>query len=139
MELTSAHLRYLLAIYEVSQTHLDISSRSIAEKLGVTKPSVVRIMNLLMEHGMIVKEHYGKIYMTDRGIYTLPSSWAMRWMRSLASHFSSFRCAQQIRVDSLFILAEIIFVCHGDHLQDARSQGCEDDAAVCESNPKEAV
>ena len=27
----------------------------------------------------------------------------------------------------------------GDHLQDARSQGCEDDAAVCESNPKEAV
>ena len=39
MELTSAHLRYLLAIYEVSQTHLDISSRSIAEKLGVTKPS----------------------------------------------------------------------------------------------------
>ena len=69
MELTSAHLRYLLAIYEVSQTHLDISSRSIAEKLGVTKPSVVRIMNLLMEHGMIVKEHYGKIYMTDRGIW----------------------------------------------------------------------
>ena len=69
MELTSAHLRYLLAIYEVSQTHLDICSRSIAEKLGVTKPSVVRIMNLLMERGMIVKEHYGKIYLTDRGIF----------------------------------------------------------------------
>ena len=56
MPLTEAHLRYLLAIYEVSQTHLDISSRSIAEKLGVTKPSVVRVMNLLMERGMIVKE-----------------------------------------------------------------------------------
>ena len=69
MELTSAHLRYLLAIYEVSRTHLDISSRSIAEKLGVTKPSVVRIMNLLMERGMIVKEYYGKIYLTDRGIF----------------------------------------------------------------------
>ena len=69
MELTSAHLRYLLAIYEVSQTNMDISSRSIAEKLGVTKPSVVRIMNLLMEQGMIVKEHYGKIYLTDRGIF----------------------------------------------------------------------
>ena len=69
MELTAAHLRYLLAIYEVSQTHLDISSRSIAEKLGVTKPSVVRIMNLLMERSMIVKEHYGKIYLTDRGIF----------------------------------------------------------------------
>ena len=69
MELTSAHLRYLLAIYEVAQTHMDISSQSIAEKLGVTKPSVVRIMNLLMDRGMIVKEHYGKIYMTDRGIF----------------------------------------------------------------------
>ena len=69
MELTSAHLRYLLAIYEVSRTHLDISSRSIAEKLGVTKPSVVRIMNLLMERGMIGKAHYGKIYLTDRGIF----------------------------------------------------------------------
>ena len=54
MELTAAHLRYLLAIYEVSQTHLDICSRSIAEKLNVTKPSVVRIMNLLMDRGMIV-------------------------------------------------------------------------------------
>ena len=26
-----------------------------------------------------------------------------------------------------------------DHLQDARSQGCEDDAAVCESDPKESA
>ena len=69
MELTAAHLRYLLAIYQVSRTHLDISSRCIAEKLGVTKPSVVRILNLLMERGMIVKEHYGKIYLTDRGIW----------------------------------------------------------------------
>ena len=27
----------------------------------------------------------------------------------------------------------------GDHLQDARSQGCEDDTAVCESAPKESA
>ena len=26
-----------------------------------------------------------------------------------------------------------------DHLQDARSQGCEDDTAVCESDPKESA
>ena len=64
MELTPAHLRYLLAIYEVSQTHLDISSRSIAEKLGVTKPSVVRVLDLLMERGLIVSEYYGKIILT---------------------------------------------------------------------------
>ena len=85
MELTSAHLRYLLAIYEVSQTHLDISSRSIAEKLGVTKPSVVRIMNLLMERGMIVKEHYGKIYMTDRGIWVAKQ--VDRELKAILEHF----------------------------------------------------
>ena len=48
---------------------LTSASRSIAEKLGVTKPSVVRVLNLLMERGMIVKEYYGKIYLTDRGIF----------------------------------------------------------------------
>ena len=85
MELTSAHLRYLLAIYEVSQTHLDISSHSIAEKLGVTKPSVVRIMNLLMERGMIVKEHYGKIYMTDRGIWVAKQ--VDRELKAILEHF----------------------------------------------------
>ena len=85
MELTSAHLRYLLAIYEVSRTHLDISSRSIAEKLGVTKPSVVRIMNLLMDRGMIVKEHYGKIYMTDRGIWVAKQ--VDQELETILSHF----------------------------------------------------
>ena len=85
MELTAAHLRYLLAIYEVSQTHLDISSRSIAEKLGVTKPSVVRIMNLLMERGMIVKEHYGKIYLTDRGIWVAKQ--VDRELKAILEHF----------------------------------------------------
>ena len=55
MELTPAHLRYLLAIYEVSQTHLAISSRSIAEKQGVPNPSEVRVQNQLMARGMILK------------------------------------------------------------------------------------
>ena len=27
------------------------------------------MLNLLMERGMIVKEYYGKIYLTDRGIF----------------------------------------------------------------------
>ena len=65
MELTSAHLRYLLAIYEVSRTHLDISSRSIAEKLGVTKPSVVRIMNCFFGH-IILSFHISEIAQRKR-------------------------------------------------------------------------
>ena len=89
MELTAAHLRYLLAIYEVSQTHLDICSRSIAEKLNVTKPSVVRIMNLLMDRGMIVKEHYGKIYLTDRGIFVAKAVRAQ--LETVLTHFPPVR------------------------------------------------
>ena len=85
MELTSAHLRYLLAIYEISRTHLDISSRSVAEKLKVTKPSVVRILNLLMERGMIVKEHYGKIYLTDRGLWVAKQ--VSRELDTILEHF----------------------------------------------------
>ena len=96
MELTAAHLRYLLAIYEVSQTHLDICSRSIAEKLNVTKPSVVRIMNLLMDRGMIVKEHYGKIYLTDRGFLDAQQGMAglqrQRPFRPRAGKLRCLRC-----------------------------------------------
>ena len=44
MELTAAHLRYLLAIYETARTQLDVSSRTIAERLGVTRPSVARAL-----------------------------------------------------------------------------------------------
>ena len=70
MELTAAHLRYLLAIYETARTQLDVSSRTIAERLGVTRPSVARALGQLAERGMIVKAHYGKIYLTDRATKT---------------------------------------------------------------------
>lgn len=69
MELSAAHLRYLLAIYEAAGTQRDISSRTIAERLGVTRPSVARALGQLMERGMIVKAYYGKIYLTDRGVF----------------------------------------------------------------------
>ena len=69
MELSAAHLRYLLAIYQTSHTQRDVSSRTIAERLGVTRPSVARALGQLMDRGMIVKAHYGKIYLTDRGIF----------------------------------------------------------------------
>ncbi|HIV44215.1 MAG TPA: helix-turn-helix domain-containing protein [Candidatus Faecalibacterium avium] len=69
MELSAAHLRYLLAIYQTAHTQRDVSSRTIAERLGVTRPSVARALGQLMDRGMIVKAHYGKIYLTDRGIF----------------------------------------------------------------------
>ena len=70
MALSDAHLRYLFAISNAAAATPDVSSRQIASALGVTKPSVVHILNILMRDGMVVKRHYGKIYLTDRGAFT---------------------------------------------------------------------
>ena len=64
MALSDAHLRYLFAISNAAAATPDVSSRQIASALGVTKPSVVHILNILMRDGMVVKRHYGKIYLT---------------------------------------------------------------------------
>ena len=71
MALSDAHLRYLFAISNAAAATPDVSSRQIASALGVTKPSVVHILNILMRDGMVVKRHYGKIYLTDRGAFTV--------------------------------------------------------------------
>jgi len=71
MALSDAHLRYLFAISNAAAATPDVSSRQIASTLGVTKPSVVHILNILMRDGMVVKRHYGKIYLTDRGAFTV--------------------------------------------------------------------
>ena len=71
MSLTDANLRYLFTIYEIAQTKMDVSSMEVARALGVTKPSVVRVLDALMRRGLVVKERYGKIYLTDRGVFTV--------------------------------------------------------------------
>ena len=54
MALSDAHLRYLFAISNAAAATPDVSSRQIASALGVTKPSVVHILNILMLDGMVV-------------------------------------------------------------------------------------
>ena len=76
---------YLETILMFCEQHGSARSVAIAPHLGVTKPSVVRIMNLLMERGMIVKEHYGKIYMTDRGIWVAKQ--VDRELKTILTHF----------------------------------------------------
>ena len=45
----------------------DIRSAIVASKMGVSKPSVARMLGILMKKQLIVKELYGKIYLTDKG------------------------------------------------------------------------
>ena len=66
-DLTSAHLKYLLAIYEISRESPDVSSASIARKLGISKPSVSTMLTALMNRHLLVRERYSKVYLTDEG------------------------------------------------------------------------
>lgn len=66
-ELRESHLRYLLAIYELGQTMLDVGTQDIAKTLGYTKASVTNMASVLMDMNLLVREKYGKIYLTDTG------------------------------------------------------------------------
>ena len=68
MTLTDSNLRYLLAIHHLAQQNTEVSPLALAQAMGVTKPSVTSILTSLMNHGVIVRRRYGKIYITDRGV-----------------------------------------------------------------------
>ena len=67
-ELTNTHLRYLLAIYELGRGGSAVGSAQGAGMLGVSKPSVNRMLTVLAEQELVAKERYGKIVLTDLGI-----------------------------------------------------------------------
>ena len=64
MELSSAHLRYLLAIGQLSQGTGAVSSAQVARALQVSRPSVTRMLAILAEKDLVTKERYGKITLT---------------------------------------------------------------------------
>ena len=68
--LTPSSLRCLLAIRELAQGNEQVASISIARKLGVKPPSVWRVVELLRQGGLIEKESYGKIELTNTGWQT---------------------------------------------------------------------
>ncbi len=67
MDLTSTHLRYLLTIYQLTRVRPEISSAAVAGALGVSRPSVTRMLGILAEKDLVTKERYGKLALTDRG------------------------------------------------------------------------
>lgn len=67
MELTNTNIRYLLAIYNLSQIRLEVSSKDIAQELSVSRASVTSMMSSLIEKRLVDKERYGKIHLTGLG------------------------------------------------------------------------
>ncbi len=67
MELRASHLRYLLTVYELGRTKPDVRIVDISRALDCSKASVTNMMSALMDLGLLVRERYGKIYLTDTG------------------------------------------------------------------------
>ncbi|HKM21629.1 MAG TPA: metal-dependent transcriptional regulator [Lachnospiraceae bacterium] len=58
---------YLRVIFELSKSKESIRSSDVAEKLGITRASVSRMMTELKKSGLIEKEKYGSVVLTERG------------------------------------------------------------------------
>lgn len=68
MELTCTNVRYLLTIYHLSQSRLEVSSKDIARVLEVSRASVTSMMGVLTDKELVAKERYGKVHLTRSGV-----------------------------------------------------------------------
>lgn len=68
VELSGTHVKYLTAIYEVSCAERTVSCAEVARRLGVSRPSVTRMLDVFNEKGMTTKARYGKIELTEEGL-----------------------------------------------------------------------
>ena len=67
MELTHSSQEYLKTIYIIKKTENQVRVTDIAKKLGYTKPSVNRALNILKEEKLVIYEAYGDIRLTKKG------------------------------------------------------------------------
>ncbi len=75
--ITRSKENYLRTIYELSKLNKLIRSSDIAEKLGVSRASVSKMMSELKKAGLIEKEKYGGVTLTEGG-YKISSQIKMK-------------------------------------------------------------
>jgi Mn-dependent DtxR family transcriptional regulator len=66
-QLSEIQLRYLSAIYALAQAMLDVGVADIAKAMGISKATASKMVGNLMSDGFVVREAYGKVYLTDTG------------------------------------------------------------------------
>lgn len=66
-KLSSSQEDYLKEIYLLDLQGKEVRITDIALKLGISKPSVNKAVNLLKQLGYIAHEHYGSIELTPEG------------------------------------------------------------------------
>jgi len=58
---------YLLTVYKLEQQKGAARSVDVARKLGVSKPSVTKAMGALVQQGLVTRERYGPVRLTEEG------------------------------------------------------------------------
>ena len=58
---------YLEAVMELAGADEGARTTDVATRLGVSKASVNQAMGLLVDHGLISREKYGPVYLTEDG------------------------------------------------------------------------
>ena len=90
--LTAANIRYLLVIRELETKQRGARGSDIARRIGVTKPSVFAMTRNLLELGLVEKEKYGTVFLTERG-RRKADQYADCYERLLRQIEGSLRCA----------------------------------------------
>ena len=67
--MSAAATRYLLAIYALSREGEAVRSVAISRALGVSPASVVHMLGVLGEEGLVDKRHYGRVRLTGEGLW----------------------------------------------------------------------
>ncbi len=66
--LSEAKKKYLATMTELDPTGKGIRSINIAKELNVTRPSVHAMLTRLSDDGLLIKEHYGIVFLTPKGL-----------------------------------------------------------------------
>lgn len=92
-------IRYLLALYEIGRQKENIRSVDVAKRLCVSRASVHNMMRMLAEEGLVTKDHYGDIVLTEAG------------QAEAERRYEQYRCVSEMFVRWLDL-----------HLEDAQSE-----------------
>ena len=69
MRLTDAQIRCLLALLSLTRLGGEIASKDVSTVLGVSRPSVHRMLENLGKAGLTEKKPYGAVKLTEAGLH----------------------------------------------------------------------
>lgn len=67
MKLTQTQIRCLLAILALTRMEEGVASKDVAKLMGVSRPSVHKTLDILCREGVVEKEPYGDVCLTNAG------------------------------------------------------------------------